>query len=522
MIFRAIKFVIIPALLLLLLAAFLWIQTGAYHWQEETVHPLSAPAKRKVILLLVDSLLAESLEKLILRNEAPALAYLMKNGSYRRDMISSFPTMSVTIDSTLLTGAYADKHQVPGLLWFHPGEKRMIDYGDGLRIVWKPGVLQWFADSFYRLNEEHLSKQTSTLHEELAARGVTSGSINGLIFRGSRSHHFGLKGVYSLDVQGPDLLALGALSKVGGGAMPDGLFNAMGMNNEYTSKSLVRLVKENRLPDVTLAYFPDLDKELHKHGPASLEGVRKLDRQLQTILDAFGSWDDALQRTVFILMGDSGVTATLPDEKTALIDLESLLSGYHFYRLGQQQKAEDDVAFAVNGRMCYVYALSDRASLQQLADRLRQDQRIELIAWKEPEQDWIHVRKGEKIMSYKAGGRQLDRFGQSWEIRGDPSVLQLEVRKEDGRWDSSLYPDGLRRLESVFHSHAGRFLVITAQPGSEFSADGAPNHPNGGNHGSFDANDSLFPFLIATKGALPPLPERIVDLKAYLLSLLPL
>ncbi|WP_167568761.1 alkaline phosphatase family protein [Brevibacillus migulae] len=509
---------LILPILLLFLAAYLLISTGAFHWQDSAVRTTASPAKRKVIILLVDSLIAESLEQLVRRHEVPALAFLLQKGAYRRDMISSFPTMSVTIDSTLLTGTYADQHRIPGLLWFHPDEQRTVDYGDGLRVVWKPGPFQWLSDSFYRLNQQHLSKQTPTLHEELAARGYTSASINGLLFRGPRTHHFGIKAVTSLKVQGPDLLALGGVAKITKQALPDGPFRSMGMNNDYTAQSLIALVKEKRLPDVTLAYFPDMDGELHKHGPASLEGVRKLDQQLQSILNAFGSWEEALDRHVFILTGDSGVTATHASKEAALIDMEQLLSGLSFYRLGTQKKPENDVAVAVNGRMSYVYALSERVSIQMFIDRLAPEKRIDLIAWKD--QEWIHVLRDGKQLSYRTGGKELDEFNQRWELRGDRDVLKLEARKEDGKWFSTAYPDGLRRLHSALHSHPGRFLICTALPGSEFAADGAPNHPGGGNHGSLDASDSFFPFAVATNGPIPEPPRRVVDVKAYILSLL--
>ncbi len=516
---RFLKPLLLSAFLLSVLAAFLWIQSGAYHWQDGAarIHESTSSAKRKVIVLLVDSLLADSLEKVVRNNEAPALAFLLNKGLYRREMISSFPTMSVTIDSTMLTGTYADQHHVPGLLWFHPEEQRMIDYGDGLRVVKDPGVTEWLTDSFYRLNQQHLSRQITTWHEDLAAKGLTSCSINSLVYRGPRHHHFGVKGVYSLDVKGPDQLALGALSHVTGDSLPDGPFRSMGMNDEYTARSIVGLVKEKRLSDVTVAYFPDMDGELHKHGPAYLEGVRKLDRRVQDILNAFPSWEEALNQHVFILMGDSGVTKTHSSEAASLIHLERILAGFQIYRLGHKQQPDDDVAIAVNGRMSYVYALSKRVSPEMLSDRLKRDKRIDLIAWRDG--DWIHVQHGAKKMSYKSGGSLRDRFDQRWQLHGDWSVMNLQRRKEDGRLFSPTYPDGLRRLESALHSHAGRFLVITARPGAEFAADGSPNHPGGGNHGSINASDSLFPFVIATNGTVPSPPQRLVDLKRYILSL---
>lgn len=68
--------------------------------------------QKPVILLNIDSLMSEPLEVATQTGHAPALQFLMEKGSYIPNMVSSFPTMSVTIDSSLLTGTYADKHHV--------------------------------------------------------------------------------------------------------------------------------------------------------------------------------------------------------------------------------------------------------------------------------------------------------------------------------------------------------------------------------------------------------------------------
>ncbi|MFP3488902.1 alkaline phosphatase family protein, partial [Staphylococcus sp. SIMBA_130] len=74
--------------------------------------------KKTVILLNIVSLMSEPLELAIQTGRAPALQFLMENGSYFTNMVTSFPTTSVTIDSSLLTGTYADQHHIPGLTWF--------------------------------------------------------------------------------------------------------------------------------------------------------------------------------------------------------------------------------------------------------------------------------------------------------------------------------------------------------------------------------------------------------------------
>ncbi|UFJ42050.1 alkaline phosphatase family protein [Brevibacillus humidisoli] len=437
--------------------------------------------------------------------------------------------MSVTIENSLLTGTYADGHRIPGLLWYHTGERRVVNYGDGLRAVWSPGLRQWSTDALYNLNQVHLSKRVKTIHEDLHSRGFTSGSINGLVYRGSSRHQLRLPaylpkaatGWQTKQVKGPDVLGLGALSTVTSQRLPKSAVQSLGFNDEYAVDSLIHLVKKGALPDLTLVYLPDMDGEKHRHGPSELTGVVKADRQLQRFLDTFGDWRRALREHIVVVMGDSGVTAVERDRQTAMIDLESALKPFRLAPVGEKAGPNDDVAIAINGRMSYVYSLSPYAPLSSLADKLMHDPRIDLIAWQEG--DWIEVMRGgsRARLAYRTGGGHVDRYGNHhWDIRGDWRVMDLHQNPLSGKVESYQYPDGLRRLASVFHSHSGSFLVATAVPGAEFAGKGTPNHLGGGNHGSLHRTDAFVPIIVSGGQQVPQLPDRVVELRAYLLSLL--
>ncbi|XBO85792.1 alkaline phosphatase family protein [Bacillus licheniformis] len=136
-------------------------------------------------MLLIDSLMDEPLKEAVKNGQAPGLQYLLENGRYVPDMISPFPTMSVNVDSTLLTGVYSDRHKVPGLVWYNAKEKRIINYGSHIRELVKLGIKQSSRDVFYNLNQVHLSQQVKTLHEELDEKGIETCSINALLHRGA-------------------------------------------------------------------------------------------------------------------------------------------------------------------------------------------------------------------------------------------------------------------------------------------------------------------------------------------------
>src|SRR5690625_1090665 len=126
---------------------------------------------KPIILLNIDSLMAKPLEIAMQTGRAPALEFLTENGMYYPKVVSSFPTMSVTIDSSLLTGTYADQHQIPGLNWFNTKKKEMTNYGTGFFETYRTGMRKTVHNMLYQLNHQHLSHHVTTIFEELARKG---------------------------------------------------------------------------------------------------------------------------------------------------------------------------------------------------------------------------------------------------------------------------------------------------------------------------------------------------------------
>lgn len=428
---------------------------------------------KKVILLVADSLMAQSIDKGIREYELPAFKFLTDHGQYYRNMVSSFPTMSVTIDSSLLTGKYPDVHHVPGLTWYSADSKKTINYGTGPLEVLGHGIHPVLTDALIHLNGSHLNRDLPTIYEDLARRGLKSGSINGLIYRGVTDHKLSIpawiRGPASLpdeiQVKGPDLLSLGSLSNPFEDiqSLPDGLTNRLGMNNNFAIEAVKHLIKTRKLPDFLFVYLPDLDQKLHKKGPADFDGVRKLDQQLDSLLRSFGSPEKALQEAIIIIAGDSGMTRILPAEQNPVIDLAALFGDAQVLRPGEAVSKETEIILAVNETMAYVYSLQADCSLRDMANVLKNDPRIDFIAWKE--KDWVHVMQGAtaKQLKFKAGGNLTDAYGQSWTVEKDIEVLDLQVNAAAHALDYDEYPDVLKRLSGALHSHQGDFLVVTAK-----------------------------------------------------------
>ncbi|MCL6606248.1 MAG: alkaline phosphatase family protein [Paenibacillus sp.] len=484
---------------------------------------------RKVILLVTDSLMSQAIDQGIREQKLPAFQFLIQHGQYYKDLVSSFPTMSVTIDSSLLTGKYPDGHHVPGLTWYSAENKKIINYGTGPMEVLRHGISPVLADALIHLNGSHLNTKLPTLYEDLARHGLKSGSINGLIYRGDADHTLSLpnwiQGPADLPkkirVKGPDLLSLGSLSNPFKGIdnLPDGPTNRLGMNNKYSIEAVKYLIRTHKLPDFLYVYLPDLDQKLHRKGPAEMSGVKELDKQLQSLLQTFGSPEKAIKEAIFIIVGDSGMTKVLPTRQDPVIDLPALFGDDHVLRPGEKVSNETEIILAVNETMAYVYSLKADRSLKDVANVLKKDPRIDFIAWQENE--WVYVTQGStaKQLKYKASGNLIDSYKQSWMIEQDSEVLDIKVNAASHLLDYGQYPDVLQRLSGALRSHQGKFLVVTAKPGYELVDRSSPTHINGGAHGSIQKTESLVPLIISGTNQKPKY-LRIVDLKAYLLDLM--
>lgn len=484
---------------------------------------------KKVIFLMIDSLMAQAIDKGISQKQLPTFQTLIEHGQYYKDLVSSFPTMSVTIDSTMLTGAYPNVHGVPGLLWYSTDDKKMVNYGTGPMEILRQGINPVLTDALIHLNGKHLHADSRTIHEDLARRGLKSGSINGLVYRGTTEHTLTIpdwiQGPTSLQknikVKGPDFLTLGALSNPfdGNEKLPDDLTERMGMNNKFAIGAVNHLIQADKLPDFLYVYLPDLDQKLHKKGPSELEGVKKVDQQLQSLLKSFGSPEKAFEEAIFVIAGDSGMTQLLPREQRSEIDLPAMLKGIRILKPGEDLKDETEIALAVNETMAYVYKFKPDRTLRSLAEIISKDDRIDFVAWKEDE--WIHAMQGStyKELQYKEKGSLIDRYKQAWTVKLDAEVLDLQLNAQTRTLDYGQYPDVLARLSGALNSHKGQFLVVTAKPGYELADRSSPTHEGGGGHGSIRHMESLVPLIIVGTNEKPP-HLRMVDLKAYLLDLL--
>ncbi len=479
--------------------------------------------KKPVILLNIDSLMSKPLEVAVQTGRAPALAFLKEKGIYLSNVVSSFPTMSVTIDSSLLTGTYADEHHIPGLNWFDTTKKEVVNYGTGFRETWRLGTRRSIHNMLYRLNHEHLSPNVSTIHEDLANQGIPSASINSFVYRGNTAQKLKVPKLlttltYFQDgewiAEAPQTFSLGAFSRI----KPWNFTAKVAAGNyKYVSRELGHLIRKNKLPAFTFCIYQDLDLRIHYKGPMDLKGISRIDKQIQKIFNLYSSWDEAIERNIWLVMGDNGHAPMHVDTKKALIDLRKIFNKYQISKLERPIHRKDQLVFCVNQRMAYIYVLDQRIAMTTLVDRLKKDNRIDVIAWKE--EDWIRVESGVKpgSLHYRRNEEMQDEFGQTWKVRGELELLDLKMKK-DGTLTYNDFPDALARLYGVLNSQNGRVIVVNAKPGHEFKGQLTPTHLGGAAHGSLHKQESHVPLIIAGTAEQPIYP-RIVDLKEFIMRI---
>src|SRR5690606_5455625 len=242
-------------------------------------------------------------------------------------------------------------------------EKRIISYGSGISEIWNNGIKNVALDSIVHLNDSHLSKDVQTLHEEIANRNLSSASINGLLYRGSFQHRLNVPRLITMadllpkdiQIKGPAYFSLGTLAQYSKeNNHHNFVWQRLGVNNQFTANELNYLIKQKQLPSFTLAYLPDADASIHKYGPEHIKGIKKVDQAVQSILDGFPSWEDAIEEVTWIILGDSGQSYVLDDKKTSLIDLNQVLKNYTFW---ERKNPNAQLAVAVNERMAYIYVI---------------------------------------------------------------------------------------------------------------------------------------------------------------------
>jgi predicted AlkP superfamily pyrophosphatase or phosphodiesterase len=400
------------------------------------------PAK-KVVLIVVDGMTPDAFERAAESGRAPALEFLAANGDYRRGT-SVFPSLTPVCLSSIVTGAGPDVHHIPHLVWWHRGERRIVEYGSSFSALRAAGITQGLTDTIYNMNRKHLSAGATTVYEAVEDAGLVAAAVNITCYRGGTRYMPTLPWVTKAAYGPKRFFYYGLFESDHTGAPFAVRSRAEGSTDAYAAAVGRWLVTRDGF-DFLAYYLSDFDYSSHVHGPAGAEDVAlgRVDAAVQTLLDAAGGGDAFLERYAVVLVSDHGQTHV---DRGA--QLETALARF------------DDIVVCASNRAAQVYLLpGSRTDVEQLA----------------------HALDGEPSVDVT--------------LRLDDGQVVARRDGADGCAEELEHPDAAERSRAALANPNAGELLVSASEGWEFADLGGRHHAGGGSHGSLVAGDSLVPML---------------------------
>jgi predicted AlkP superfamily pyrophosphatase or phosphodiesterase len=431
--------------------------------------------RRKLILVVVDGLTPAVFEDAVESGSAPALSFLAANGTYRRG-VSTFPSLTPVCLSSIATGAHPDVHRIPHLVWYHRGERRLVEYGSSFAAIRAAGTRRSILDAIFNMNEQHLGRQAVTVYEALEDAGLTAAAVNVTCYRG-RSRHLPLLPGLVRPAYGPKRFFFFNLFESDVTGAPVAVFGRSAGSIDAYAAAVGRWLVTRDGFDFLLYYLPDYDFASHAFGPgATQEALTRSDAAIGALIEAAGGPDGFLERYAVIVCSDHGQTRV-----ERAVSLEAGLANV------------DDLLVAASNRAGMAYRLPGcREEAGAIARRLDGEDGAEVVLYREGEEA-VARRDGEEL-----------RFGPSdggWRTSGDPGLLEQ--------------PDALERAWAALANPNAGELIVSPSPGVEFVDLAGRSHLGGGSHGSLEAGDSEVPILTVGVAGRP---RRIVDLAPLALA----
>ena len=462
----------------------------------------------KLVLVYVDSLRTDMLERAVAEGRAPTFAGLLERGELIPDCVSSFPSVTPVACAEMVTGVAADRHWISGMNWYHRLERRYVEYGSSLEASRAVGIFRSLYDLVYNMNLAHLNPAAETLFEQLDDAGLRTACTPFLIYRGRHRHQVSLEGLMRRAVEttrlkfrhhtwGPGELFYGDL--YASREAPCKSTSIPGARDGYSACCAAELERLDAY-DFLLLSLPDNDNYSHRFGPAaSVESIAKADHCLAKLIDAGGGLDRFLADHALILLADHAQTPVdrgLPLAEVLGRDWTVLAPSDDRPELAQ-------LAVSPTGRAAHVYLLpgeGERARPEEVGRRLGEIEGVELVCRREG-RDAVVERAG-AALRFRPGSRLADLRGERWDLEGELSVLDASI--EGGVLRSDEYPDALARVFAALAAPQAGDFVVSLAPGYEAVDWGGVSHAGGGSHGALRAGDSLGPLLFVNCGPNDP------------------
>jgi hypothetical protein len=456
---------------------------------------------RKLILAVIDGAKPAMLERAIAEGRAPILELLIERGTYVRDMVAVFPSVTPVCAASIVTGVAQDRHLIPSMNWFHRGEGRYVEYGSSFRASRRFGLARQLTDTIYNMNRAHLAADELTVFERLDDADIRTAGTTYLMYRGRHRHdpslettlsRFASKTLVRHPVMGPrELFYADIFASRETGCR--GMVGMPGIRDQHSGCVGTYLV-EHDLFDFMLFSLPDNDAYSHKHGPhAQVDSIALADVQLARLAEAAGGPEAFLDQYAVIVVADHAHGAI---ERS--ISLADELAGFKTLQPADSRPEDAEIALCPAQRSAMIYLLGDAAVRRdEVLARTRAIPGVDLVMWREETPDGpLAVLGGERgELRFAPGGQAADLRGRRWHVRGQ--LATVDARVDAGVLRSDHYPDVLGRAWDALACPTSGEILLSAAPAYEFCDWGGGHHVGGGSHGSLHASDSLAP-LIAT------------------------
>jgi predicted AlkP superfamily pyrophosphatase or phosphodiesterase len=421
---------------------------------------------QKLILVVIDGLRADTFEEAVTPERTPWLARLAEAGEYRRG-ISTFPSLTPVCLSSIATGAHADVHHIPHLVWYSREERRLVEYGSSFGAIRRAGITQSLRDSMVEMNARHLSRDARTVFETLEDAGLTTACVNFTCYRGGTRYRPSVPGIVA-PVSGPKEFYFYSIYQAQDTGAPLAWRNRSGGSIDAYATAVGRWLVTRDAFDFFVYYLSDYDYASHLHGPGgeALDALERCDRGIGTLVEAAGGFDLFLERYGVLVCADHGQTPVREG-----VALEPLFP-------------ERELLVTASNRAGMVYRLGDETPEPgELAQRLDGLPAVEVALWRD--------------------GAEL-RFApgpDGFVTRGDAAILDQ--------------PDALARAWAALANPNAGELLLSAAEGVEFADLAGGNHAGGGSHGSLVTGDSEVPMLSVNAGPPPASITGVAPLVAH-------
>ena len=447
------------------------------------------------MLAVIDGATPAMVARTVAAGRAPTLAALIERGTFISDAVSVFPSVTPVCAASIATGYAQDRHHIPGMNWYHRGERRYVEYGSSFRASLRFGLARQLTDLIYNMNGEHLAAEVLTLFEQLDDAELRTAGTTYLMYRGRYPHEparetlltrIAARSLVRRPVLGPrelfyaDIFASRATGCYGTLGLP-------GVRDRHAGCVGAYLVNHD-LFDFLLLSLPDNDNHSHRNGPeGQIDSLPEADRQLAMLFTAGGGTDRFLADHAVIVVADHAHTLV---ERS--ISLVSHFTGHFDIRLPTDLRppGEAEIALCPNSRAAMIYALEPRI-LAATIDRARCLDGVEHVIWRDGAEAVIAGNGGE--LRFAPGAAARDPRGRGWDVHGDLAVL--DARLDRSVFHSELYPDALGRAWDALSCPTSGDVLLSAAGGCEFTDWGGASHIGGGSHGSLTAGDSLAPLI---------------------------